>query len=231
MSAPSVPDGPEATGDAAAGGGGVAGEPADEHAGEDRILTIPNLITLVRLCCLPIFVWLLLGEGDRAAAGWLLAALGATDWVDGYVARRFHQVSTVGKVLDPVADRLLFFTAIVAIIIDGAAPLWFCIAVLVREAVVAGATLTLAALGARRIDVTWYGKAGTFGLMFAFPLFLAGSSDVWWHEAGQIAAWVCGIPGLVLSYYAAFTYVPIAAEALRAGRQGPATTPDGRPTA
>jgi cardiolipin synthase len=225
MSAPSVPDGPAAP----TGGGSTGGEGAD-GLGVDRILTVPNLITLVRLCCLPIFVWLLLGQGNREAAGWLLAALGATDWVDGYVARRFHQVSTVGKVLDPVADRLLFFTAIVAIIIDGAAPLWFCIAVLVREAVVAGATLVLAALGARRIDVTWYGKAGTFGLMFAFPLFLAGSSGIWWHQAGEIAAWLCGIPGLILSYYAAFTYVPMAAAALKAGRAGRSPAPGGRPT-
>jgi cardiolipin synthase len=211
MSAPSVPDGPA---DPATGPGP---EPSGRR-GEDRILTVPNLITLVRLGCLPLFVWLLLGEGDQVAAAWLLAGLGATDWVDGYVARHFDQVSTVGKVLDPVADRLLFLTAIVAIIIDGAAPLWFCIAVLVREAVVAGATLLLAALGARRIDVTWYGKAGTFGLMFAFPLFLAGSSSVWWNDSAEIAAWICGLPGLALSYYAAITYVPLAADALRSGR-------------
>jgi cardiolipin synthase len=213
MSAPSVPDGPA---DPATG---PAPEPSGRR-GEDRILTVPNVITLIRLGCLPLFVWLLLGEGegDRVAAAWLLAGLGATDWVDGYVARHFDQVSTVGKVLDPVADRLLFLTAIVAIIIDGAAPLWFCIAVLLREAVVAAASLLLAALGARRIDVTWYGKAGTFGLMFAFPLFLAASSNVWWDEAAEIAAWICGLPGLALSYYAAVTYVPLAAEALRSGR-------------
>src|SRR6478736_3028572 len=133
--------------------------------GEDRILTVPNLITLVRLSCLPLFVWLLLGEENQVAAALLLGALGATDWVDGYVARHFGQVSTLGKVLDPVADRLLFFTALVTIIVSGDAPLWFCIAVLVREVIVAVATLVLAAMGARRIDVTWFGKAGTFGLM------------------------------------------------------------------
>src|SRR4051794_27310564 len=143
---------------------------------EDRILTVPNLITLVRLSCLPVFVWLLLGQENQAAAAALLATLGATDWVDGYVARHFHQVTTLGKVLDPVADRLLFFTAIVTIIISGDAPLCFCSAVLAREAAVGVATVVLAALGARRIDVTWFGKAGTFGLMFAFPLFLAGAS-------------------------------------------------------
>ncbi len=198
--------------------------PSDASAvprtGEDRILTVPNAITLVRLACLPLFVWLLLGQGDRAAAGYLLGLLGATDWVDGYIARRWHQVSTVGKILDPVADRLLFFTAVVAIIIDDAAPRWFCIAVLAREALVAGATLVLAALGARRIDVTWYGKAGTFGLMCAFPLFVLGSSDAFWADTAAVAAWFCAVPGLVMSYYAAVTYVPIALRALREGRQG-----------
>ena len=107
----------------------------------------------------------------------------------------------MGKVLDPVADRLLFFTAIVTIIIAGDAPLWFCIAVLVREVVVAVATLVLAALGARRIDVTWFGKAGTFGLMFAFPLFLAGAErQSGGPEFAQAAAWMLRHPrpGLLL---------------------------------
>jgi cardiolipin synthase len=192
--------------------------PSGPPAGEDRILTVPNLITLVRLCCLPVFVWLLLVQDNPAGAAGLLAGLGATDWVDGYVARRFHQVSTVGKVLDPVADRLLFFTAIVAIIIADGAPLLFCIAVLVREGLVAATTLTLAAMGARRIDVTWFGKAGTFGLMFAFPLFLAGTSTLYWADVATALAWICAIPGLAFSYWSAITYVPLAGAALREGR-------------
>ncbi|HEY6532611.1 MAG TPA: CDP-alcohol phosphatidyltransferase family protein, partial [Acidimicrobiales bacterium] len=170
----------------------------------------------VRLACLPLFVWLLLGADDRAAAAFLLAGLGATDWVDGYIARRFHQVSTVGKVLDPLADRLLF---VVAIVVDGAAPLWFCLAVLFREVMVAGATLVLYLLGARRIDVTWYGKAGTFGLMFAFPLFVAGSSDLSWAATAEALAWICALPALVLSYTAAVMYVPLGMAALREGRE------------
>lgn len=187
-------------------------------AGEDRVLTVPNAITVVRLACLPVFAWLLLAQDNPAAAATLLAVLGATDWVDGYVARRWNQVSTVGKVLDPVADRLLFFVAIVCIIIADAAPLWFCIAVLVRELLVAAATLALAMLGARRIDVTWSGKAGTFGLMFAFPLFVGGSSTVFYADLLTTLAWVAGLPALVLSYYAAARYVPLAVRALREGR-------------
>lgn len=189
-----------------------------EAVAVDRIVTVPNVITLVRLLCLPLFVWLLLGQHDRLAAGGLLGLLGATDWVDGYIARRWNQVSTVGKVLDPVADRLLFFVAVVAIIIDGAAPVWFCLAVLAREVVVAVATLLLAALGARRIDVTWYGKAGTFALMFAFPAFLWANAD--WALSGLfgVFAWGFAVPGLVLSYWAAVLYVPLGLQALAEGR-------------
>ena len=190
---------------------------------EDQILTVPNLITLVRLLCLPVFVWLLLGRENPLAAGALLGALGATDWVDGWYARRFNAVSNFGKIFDPVVDRLLFFVSIVAIIIAGSAPLWFCIAVLVREVALSLATLVLASLGARRIDVTWIGKAATFGLMFAFPGFLWASTDWVLQPFFEIAAWVCAVPSLAASYYAAALYVPIGLRALRDGREARAT--------
>jgi len=184
----------------------------------DRILTIPNVITLVRLLCLPVFLWLLFHEENRAAAAWLLGFLGATDFVDGYVARHFHQTSELGKILDPVADRLLFFVGIGGILIDGSVPVWFAWAVLIREVLVTAATLVLAAMGARRIEVTWYGKAGTFGNMFAFPLFLGSHSTVSYAGLCGFLAWVAGIPGLILSWYAALLYIPLARDALRAGR-------------
>ncbi|MGH9249570.1 MAG: CDP-alcohol phosphatidyltransferase family protein, partial [Acidimicrobiales bacterium] len=129
-----------------------------------------------------------------------------------------------GKILDPVADRLLFFVGAGGILIDGSVPTWFAVIVLVRETLVGGATIVLAALGARRIDVTWFGKAGTFGLMIAFPLFLASHSDLWWADAAGVLAWVAGIPGLALSLYAAALYVPIARRALSEGRAVPSGT-------
>ena len=184
------------------------------------ILTLPNVISLVRLSCLPIFVHLLFVRENRAAAAWLLAALGATDWIDGYIARHWNQVSDLGKILDPVADRLLFFVGVGGILVDGSVPTWFAVMVLVREGVVALTTVTIAALGARRIDVTWWGKAGTFGLMMAFPLFLASNSTLGWHETAEVFAWVTGIPGLVLSYVAWALYAPMALTALREGRAG-----------
>jgi cardiolipin synthase len=186
-----------------------------------QVLTLPNLITLARLACLPLFLWLLFGKEDRAAAAALLALLGITDWVDGYLARHLGQVSELGKVLDPVADRLLFLVGAGGILIDGSVPAWFAVIVLVRETLVGGATLVLAALGARRIDVTWFGKAGTFGLMIAFPLFLASNSDLSWADSAGVLAWIAGIPGLALSLYAAVLYVPIALRALSEGRAVP----------
>ncbi len=189
----------------------------------DRILTIPNVITVVRLCLLPVFVWLLLGREDRAAAAWLLAAIGTTDFFDGYIARHFHQVSELGKVLDPVADRLLFFVGIGAILIDGSIPIWFAVAVLVREVAVAAATLALAAMGAARIDVTWFGKAGAFALMMSVPCFLASHSTLSWADTATTLAWLTGIPGLALSYWSLVLYVPLARRALRDGRAAGAT--------
>jgi cardiolipin synthase len=190
------------------------------RSGEDRILTVPNAVTLVRLCCLPLFV-VLLARPDRA--GWypaalLLAVLGLTDGIDGYVARHFHQVSTLGKVLDPLADRLLLGVAAVSVVAVGALPLWVGIVALSREALVAAGFLYVAAAGGRRMDVQWAGKAGTFGLMCALPLFLVGHAHDDWHRVALVLAWVCVIPGMLLGWYAALTYIPRARRALAESR-------------
>src|SRR5438445_5243804 len=196
----------------------VAFAPVTERD-EDRVLTIPNVITGVRLLCVPVFLWLLFDQHKRAEAAFLLGALGATDFVDGYIARHFHQVSTVGKVLDPLADRVLLMVGAAAILVDGSVPPPVAWATLVREVLVAGAFLVLAALGARRIDVQGAGKAVTFGLMFAFPLFLMGHDKGFvFHSAAQVLAWCCAIPALVFAWYAAITYIPMARRALKEGR-------------
>ena len=189
------------------------------EAGEDRVLTIPNVITVVRLLCVPVFLWLLFDQHDRVGAALLLSVLGATDFADGYIARHFHQVSTVGKVLDPLADRVLLLVGASAILVDGSVPPFIAWATLVREVLVAGAFLVLAAMGARRIDVQWAGKAGTFGLMFALPLFLSGHDQGFsLHGLFEFLAWCCAIPALVLGWYAAITYIPMARRALKEAR-------------
>jgi cardiolipin synthase (CMP-forming) len=195
-----------------------AGAKPTEEPGLDRVLTVPNVVTALRLLCVPVFLWLLFGAHRQTAAAVLLAVLGATDWVDGFVARRYHQVSTVGKVLDPAADRVLVGTAVIAVTVYGAVPVWFGTATLVREVLVSATVLTLSALGARRIDVLWIGKAGTFGLMFAYPAFLLGHGNAAWQTVITDIAWVTGGVGLALAWIAAVAYLVPARKALAEGR-------------
>lgn len=185
---------------------------------EWRPFTVPNVMSAVRLACIPWFVWLLFAQDDRLGAAILLAVLGATDWIDGWFARRFGQVSELGKLLDPTADRLLMLTAIVSTWIDGSVPAWFAFLTLLREGLVSLAAIGLGALGVHSFDVTWWGKTGTFFLMFAFPFLLGGASDVANAEVLTALGWICGVPGLLIGWYAAWGYVPIAKQALADAR-------------
>ena len=136
----------------------------------DGMVTIPNAVTLIRLLCLPIFLWVLFGLNNQHAAAWLLGSIGATDWVDGYLARRLNQTSEFGKIFDPTVDRLLFFVGVIALIIDGSVPLWFAVIVLGRELFVAAMMLVATfVFNMERFDVTWWGKTATFLLMLTFP--------------------------------------------------------------
>jgi cardiolipin synthase len=184
------------------------------------VWTIPNLISVLRLAGIPVFLWLLLGEDRPLAAGILFAVLGATDWIDGYIARRFDQGSEIGKILDPVSDRIMLIAGALGLIISGDVPIWVGVVVLAREALLSVVTLVLAAAGARRIDVQWVGKAGTLALMFALPLFVlvAELDPSALRDVIEVITWLFTIGGLVLSYYAAALYIPMARAALRDGR-------------
>jgi cardiolipin synthase len=193
--------------------------------GEDRVLTVPNALSLGRLACVPVFLWLLFRRRSRGGAAVLLGTLGITDWVDGYVARRFDQVSTVGKVLDPTADRVLLVVGIFAILVEGAVPRWIAWLAVSREITVGAGALTLAAMGARRVDVTWEGKCGTFALMVAFPLFLLSTAPSFpLKRAARLAAWPIALIGLGYSWYSVAGYVPVA----RAALAGPGLPAEGQ---
>ena len=196
-----------------------------QHVEDAGWLTWPNLVTVVRLALLPAFMWLLFTTDHRGEAAWLLAFLGATDWIDGFLARRLHQVSEVGKVIDPVADRILVIAGLLSVAAAGGVPWWFALVTLSRELIVSILTLVLAALGAARIDVLWWGKVSTFALMTTFPLFLLTTNPhhaalVGWQHVVRDACWVFGLLGLTLSWIVLFGYVRPALDALRAGRQG-----------
>jgi cardiolipin synthase len=184
------------------------------------VWTIPNAISVLRLAGVPVFLWLLLGEDRPVAAGILFAVLGATDWVDGYIARHFDQGSEIGKILDPVSDRVMLIAGAIGLLLSGDVPIWVGVLVLAREAALSVVTVILAAAGARRIDVQWVGKAGTLALMFALPGFVLVSAlnDGLTRDIIEVITWLFTIGGLILSYYAAALYIPMSREALREGR-------------
>jgi len=186
------------------------------------VATWPNLVTLLRLLCLPVFLWLLFTRDDRAAAAYLLGVLGATDWVDGWLARRLQQRSEFGAVFDPAVDRLLFIVGVAAIIIDGAVPGWLGWGVVAREVLVAAMMLVGTALGMQRFPVSQWGKNYTFALMFAFPLLLLGVSDAGWALGARNAGWAIAVPGVVLCYTTAIGYVPRVWRGVRVARSGAA---------
>ncbi len=188
---------------------------------QSRIWTIPNVISVIRLLLVPVFLWMLWKpEPARRGAAVLLAALGASDWVDGYIARHFDQGSELGKILDPLADRVLLVAASIALLREDLGTainimIWI---VLVRELLIAVVTVGLGLAGARRIDVVWAGKAGTLALMFALPMFLIADAAPSVRTLFNVLGWIFAIGGIVLGYYAAARYVPAARAALREGR-------------
>jgi cardiolipin synthase (CMP-forming) len=145
--------------------------------GQDRVLTVPNALSLLRLAGVPLFLWLLLGP---RADGWAIAVLavgGLTDWLDGKLARLLGQYSRLGALLDPAVDRLYILAALVALGLREVVP-WWAVAVLVaRDLVLGVCVLVLRRRGYGPFVVTYLGKAATFLLLYAFPLLLLGQGD------------------------------------------------------
>ena len=192
-----------------------------------RIATVPNLVTLVRLALIPVFLWVLFGLDRPGPAAVLLGSISATDWVDGYVARHFNQVSNLGKAIDPAADRALIIFGFGGILLAGGVPTGAGIIVLAREVLMSAWVLGLLAAGAKRMDVTWYGKAGTMALMISFPSFLASTDTEWASGVTtyfEWQAWLALIPGLIFSFVAVGQYIPRGLTALREGRAARAET-------
>lgn len=179
-----------------------------------RVLTVPNALSALRLVLVAAFAVLVLDRHAPVAAAALLGLAGVTDFLDGYIARRFAQESALGKMLDPTVDRVLLVTAASVIFAAGAVPLVPALIVLAREAVVSIAALVLAACGAHRIEVVFAGKAGTFALMCCFPLLLIGHGNGAFAHDVRLGAEVGLVPGLGLSLVAAAAYVPAARQAL-----------------
>jgi cardiolipin synthase (CMP-forming) len=195
--------------------------PRIARASVDRVATVPNLLSFVRILLIPVFVVLIVRHGTEAAGLLLLGGVVATDWVDGYVARHTGQVSNLGKLLDPVADRLAITAALIAMVVRHAVPLWAALLVIVRDALIMLAGLWLLLTKRARLDVRWVGKAATLALMAGIPLIAWGNFDLALHGAALVAGWALYAVGIVLYYAAAVVYAFDIAAALRPGPSGP----------
>jgi len=164
---------------------------------------VPNAISLIRLALIPVFVWLV-ADGSYGWAGLLLGVIGATDWIDGYLARKLHQVTEVGKFLDPLADRLAVATAVIAGLIAGVLPVAFATALIVREVLIGLGALYGWRHGVAKLDVRWLGKAATLLLYVSITLFYVGTGFS--TSPLIVGAWITGIPGLVMYYWVAGSY-------------------------
>jgi cardiolipin synthase (CMP-forming) len=188
----------------------------------NRIWTVPNVISFVRLLGVPLFLYLLIGPHRDGWAVAVLAVGGTTDWVDGYVARRLGQVSRLGELLDPFADRLYILAALIGLTVRDVVPWWLAAALLLREAVLGVALLVLRRRGYGPPAVHYVGKTGTFVLLFAFPVMLLahavpGVAPVVAPIGWGLAWWALG-----LYWAAAVLYLAQTAALLRANaRPGP----------
>lgn len=177
------------------------GSRAGGHEVHDRLLTVPNAVTAVRLAGLPVFVWLVLGPGAHGWALALLAGIGATDWVDGYAARRLDQVSRIGTLLDPLVDRALVVTASLTLLVAGIVPAMVVAAVIARDVLLLGGAMVLFGR-IPPIAVTRTGKTGTALLLAALPAFLAADvTGIGWLRTAALVLSVAGIG----AYYGAGT--------------------------
>ncbi len=180
-----------------------------------RILTLPNLISALRILLIPVFVALIVDPDTTTIGVIVFGFVVATDWVDGLVARRTGQVSELGKILDPLADRAVILAGLVALVVRDVFPLWAAALIVARDvAIVAGAVFLLA--GRRvRIDVRWVGKLATFSLMTAIPWIAWGNLGLPLAEAALVCGWAAFAVGIVEYYVAAWVYLQDIRGALR----------------
>lgn len=180
----------------------------ERRKGEFRIWTVPNALSIGRVV---LFVWFLqelFFVGDRFLAAVALSIAGVTDYLDGLIARKFHQSSELGKFLDPAVDRLMTTGTLISLMIFGALPIWLGSLVLAREVVVSIAALFLASKGVRDIEVVFIGKLGTFGFMCALPMILFGSGQGVLEHAFGATGWTILVPSLLLAIASAWKYLP-----------------------
>ena len=177
-------------------------------AGEtDRILTIPNDLSFLRIALIPVFVALIVDRDTTFAGLLLFGVVLATDWVDGAIARATGQVSELGKLLDPVSDRLAIAAGLIALVARDAFPLWAALLILVRDALMLLAGLALLSVRRVRLDVRYLGKVATFSLMVGIGAVAWGTLGHAFAPAALAFGWTIYAVGIVEYYVASALYV------------------------
>jgi cardiolipin synthase (CMP-forming) len=190
-----------------------------EHAPDDvrdRVLTVPNALSVVRLILVPVFLYLLLVAHANAWAVAILMFSGFSDWADGKIARLVaNQSSRLGALLDPAVDRIYMVAIPVAFAVYGIVPWWIVITLLARDVLLAATLPVLRSRGLTALPVTYIGKAATFSLMSAFPLILLGQWDALWSRVILACGWAFLIWGLALYLWSAVLYLIQVAKVVR----------------
>ncbi len=184
----------------------------------DRVLTVPNILSALRLLGVPLFLWLILVPEADWLAIVVLAVAGFTDWLDGYLARKWHQISRVGQLLDPVADRLYILATLIGLLLRGIVPLWFVILLVSRDLIMSVVLAVLKRRGVTGLPVHFLGKAATFCLLYAFPLLLLGDGSGPVADIAKIVGWAFAVWGTALYWWAAVLYVGQARRIMAATR-------------
>lgn len=182
--------------------GGDVGDPAVS----DRIWTVPNLLSMLRLLGVPLFLWLVLVPKADVLALIVLALAGLSDWLDGKIARAWNQATKLGQILDPLADRLYIFAALLGLVVRGIVPWWLMAILVLRDVLIIGALPLLRHFGYGPLPVNFAGKAATLCLLYAFPLlFLAGYPGVV-GDGARIMGWAFALWGTALYWWAGLLY-------------------------
>ncbi len=190
----------------------TTGEPYDT----ERIVTLPNALSFIRLLGVPLFLGLLLARQYDLWAVAALVFLGATDWVDGYLARKYHQRSKLGQVLDPLADRLYILATLIGLAIRGIIPWWMVLLLFSRDVLMAAVVLPLLRRrGFVTLPVHFLGKTATFCLLYAFPMVLLGAGPEPWQLWFRVIGWAFALWGAGLYWCAGLMYFGQTLDVLR----------------
>jgi cardiolipin synthase len=195
-----------------------------------RVVTVPNALSLLRLLCVPLFLWLVLGPRADGWALGVLAVSGVSDYLDGRIARAFGQTSRLGQVLDPLADRLAILATVVALALRDVIPVALALGLAARDVVLAGTLPVLRRHGYGPLPVHFLGKAATFNLLYAFPLLLLGDGSGIVADTARVLGWAFAGWGSALYWWAGVLYLVQVRRLVLADRRCPPEPPEGRVT-